>query len=431
MDVAGFESEIGFNGRSAWSRNSREGLRTLTGEAALAIQARASFAADLWLNAKKDRSKLSYAGQSTINGRASNAVLLTTNDNIQIKIYFDAVTNLPIRDEMTVDGRKVTTDYSDHRPVGGVMMPYALSIVDDGDRFDVKLSDVTASQQIDPKQFDYPAIAGKPLPDVRALLTELRANEERVDGLLDTYAFTQKDTSRTMTKDGVLKETGSETRQLSFYKGYRISRVIEKDGKPLTPSQQADADKDAAKRVAEIEKLIAKETSRDPKGTATGTPSPKSKRISVAEVLRASKLINPRRERFGGRDVIVFDFEPDPAFDLKNAQSMIKFFGKTVGVMWIDEQDKQVVRIEAVLADNFNVGGGVLAKLRKGASFILEQERVNDEIWLPSKADINLSVRVLMVKGIDINQSIRSYDYRKFGTEVKDATVNGDKPVTN
>jgi hypothetical protein len=62
--------------------------------------------------------------------------------------------------------------------------------------------------------------------------------------------------------------------------------------------------------------------------------------------------------------------------------------------------------------------------LKKGASFTLEQERINDEIWLPSAADISLSVRVLMVKGIDLNQSIRSYDYRKFSTEVKDAKVN-------
>ena len=53
----------------------------------------------------------------------------------------------------------------------------------------------------------------------------------------------------------------------------------------------------------------------------------------------------------------------------------------------------------------------------------LEQERVNDEIWLPSVADINLSVRVLLVKGISVNQQIRSYDYRRSETEVKDATV--------
>jgi hypothetical protein len=273
-------------------------------------------------------------------------------------------------------------------------------------------------------EFDFPNISGKQLPDLTTLLADLRANEDKVDEILDTYAFTQKQTKRELGKDGVLRETSSETYQLSFYKGYRIRRLIEKNGKPLSAPDQADADRDASKRVAEIEKNIAKDQARAGSQSSTGTPSERGGRISIAEVLRASKLMNPRRERFRGRDVIVFDFEPDPAFDFKNAQSMVKFFGKTAGVMWVDEQDKQVARIEAVLFDNFNVGGGILAKLRKGASFTLDQERINNEIWLPSQTDINLSVRVFLVKGIDVNQLIRSYDYRKFETEVKDATIN-------
>jgi len=96
--------------------------------------------------------------------------------------------------------------------------------------------------------------------------------------------------------------------------------------------------------------------------------------------------------------------------------------------MWIDEQDKQVARIEAVLYDSYNVGGGVLAKINKGAAFTLEKERFNDEIWLPATAEINLSIRLLLVKGLSVNQLIRSYDYHRFETEVKGAKVGDDKP---
>jgi hypothetical protein len=32
---------------------------------------------------------------------------------------------------------------------------------------------------------------------------------------------------------------------------------------------------------------------------------------------------------------------------------MLKFFGKTAGAMWIDEKDKQVARLEASLAGQF------------------------------------------------------------------------------
>ena len=210
----------------------------------------------------------------------------------------------------------------------------------------------------------------------------------------------------------------------SGHKGYHITRLIEKNGKSLSEKDQSDADKDAAKQVEEIEKKIAKNESRAGKLDATGKPSEDSHRISIAEVLRASKLLNPRRERFRNRDVIVFDFEPDPAFDTKNATSILKFFGKTAGVIWVDEKDKQVARIEATLFESLSFGGGALAKFKKGATFTLDKERVNDEIWLPSQADINFSLRVLLVKGIDLNQVQKFYDYQKFNTEVKDAKVN-------
>ncbi|MCA1588852.1 MAG: hypothetical protein LC734_00385 [Acidobacteria bacterium] len=157
---------------------------------------------------------------------------------------------------------------------------------------------------------------------------------------------------------------------------------------------------------------------------ASGLHSEENRRVSTAEVLRASRLVNPRHERFRGRDVIVFDFEPNPSFDFKRAKSALKFFGKTAGVIWIDEKDKQVARLEAFLVDSYNIGGGALVKLRKGASFTLEQERVNGEIWLPSAAEFNLSARLFLVRGIDLNQKFRSYDYRKYSTEVKDAKVD-------
>ncbi|HQX54518.1 MAG TPA: hypothetical protein PLP07_01225 [Pyrinomonadaceae bacterium] len=423
-DLDGFEIESGSNGRSGWKRNSRDGLQTLTGVASVEFQAKAAFRGSLWLNAKKEKSKIVSGGRSSVGGKQVNVVNITTAKGLNIKLYFDALSGLLLRDEMPAGDAIETTDYSDYRAVSGTMQPFEMKLSSGGEAFEITLADIAVNRPIDRAEFDFPTISGAPLPDIKALLDDLRSNEDRVEELLDSYSYTQKSIKRELGKDGVLRETGSETYQLSFYKGNRIRRLIEKNGRALNIKEQADEDKEAGKRVEEIEREIAKQDAKMGKQGSNGAPSEESRRISTAEVLRASKLTNPRRERFRGRDVIVFDFEPDPNFDFKNAKSMLKFFGKTAGVMWIDEKDKQVARLEAVLADSFKVGGGVLAKLRKGASFTLEQERVNNEIWLPSQADINLSVRVLLVKGIEVNQLIRSYDYRQFQTEVKDATVN-------
>lgn len=422
-DLDGVEFESGYSGKSGWRRDSQNGLQTLTGDASVLMQSEAAYRNALWLGYKKDKSKITSGGAADVDGRPANVVRLNTAKGVEFKLYFDQATNLPVREEIRSGdvGKRYT--YKDFRDVGGLKVPFRIEQQMGDETISIELADVRPDASIAAAAFDFPKISGEPLPDIARLLTELQSNEDDVEKLLDQYSFTQRSTRREIGKDGVLRDVESETFQLSFYKGNRIRRLIEKNGKPLNEKEQADADKDAAKRVEEIEKEIAKKE----KQSDSGPPSEESRRISIAEVLRASKLQNPRRERFRGRDVIVFDFAPDPNFDYKNAKSMLKFFGKTAGVMWIDEKDKQVARLEAYLADSFNIGGGVLAKLKKGASFTLEQERLNDEIWLPSLADINLSVRVLLVKGIDVNQQIRSYDYRKFSTEVKDAKV-GDPP---
>ena len=423
-DLDGFEVESGYNGRSGWSRNSRDGLQTLTGKTGVDLIAKSTFRNNLWLKSKDDKSKITAAGQSTIDGKPANVVVITTQKGVAIKVYFDSATGLPLRDEVPNGDQTEVTDYSDYRVVNGVKQAFAQKLTTGNESYEISFNDIKINPMIAASEFNFPVLSKEPLPDISTLLKDLQANEDKVDAMLDSYSFIQKSTQRELGKDGVLREKESETVQLSFYKGKRITRVIEKNGKPLSEKDQADADKNAAKRVDEIEKQAAKDAARIGKQGANGTPSEDGRRISIAEVLRASKLINPRRERFGGREVIVFDFEPNPAFDLSNARSMIKFFGKTAGVMWIDEKDKQVARIDAVLADSIGIGGGVLAKLQKGATFTLEKERIGNEIWLPSQSDINLAVRVLLVKGINLNQVVKYYGYRKFETEVKDAKVD-------
>ena len=58
-----------------------------------------------------------------------------------------------------------------------------------------------------------------------------------------------------------------------------------------------------------------------------------------------SQFVNPRRERFRGQDVLVFDFEPNPEYKPKNMEE--KVVKELAGVVWIDEKAKDVVRLEA------------------------------------------------------------------------------------
>lgn len=423
FEIRGFESEVGFNGRSGWLRDSREGLKTLTGDASEDFKAEALYRNWRWLDYKKQKSKLRSEGQTNLDGKSANVITMTTAKGVPVKLFFDATTNLLVREEIRSGEELTSYDYKDYRPVNGVMEAFLVETMIGGEKFVLKFDQIIHNFPIEQSEFNFPSLSNEPLPDIAQLLQDLQANQEKLETILEDYSYKQDVVSREIQKDGTIKIKESETFQLSFYKGYRIQRLIAKNGKPLSAKDQENADEDAQKRVREIEKEIDKQEKKVAQNK-DGTPNGEGQRISIAEVLKASKLLNPRRERLKGRDVVVFDFEPNPSFDFKNAKSFLKFFGKTAGVMWIDEKDKQVARIEAVLFDSYKIGGGVLAKLRKGASFTLEQDRINNEIWLPTLADINLSVRVLLVGGVNVNQEIKSYDYQKFKTEVLDAKVD-------
>jgi hypothetical protein len=52
--------------------------------------------------------------------------------------------------------------------------------------------------------------------------------------------------------------------------------------------------------------------------------------------------------------------------------------------------------------------------VRRGSSLVFEQALVNDEVWLPSYAEVRISARFLLLKGIRAHQTQRFADYRKF-----------------
>jgi hypothetical protein len=98
-------------------------------------------------------------------------------------------------------------------------------------------------------------------------------------------------------------------------------------------------------------------------------------------------------------------------------------------VIWIDEKAKDVVRLEAYFVGDVHIGGGVLANLQKGTSFVFEQAYVNNEVWLPTYVEAHIGVRLLLVKGFRMNVTTKYSDYKRFNVETL-STINKPKETT-
>jgi len=405
-DVGGFEVGAGFTGKSSWRRDSRDGLRTLTGAASDAFQAEAWYRNHGWLDYKKERAKLASAGAATVNGKAARAVTLTTARGVRIKMYFDAASGLLVKEELTAGEGIKTFEYADYRVVDGVKEPFTVTYSEDGEGYEIKLERVAHHPQLDRALFNFPRVANEALPDLDALFAKLREHQAELEQLREKYTYTETNTSYQLDKQGAVKEKESETHELTFYRNHRIRRLVAKNGQPLSADEQAKEDRRVEKLIRDLEA-----------GKKIDVPY-NQRRFKLSDMLRISRFINPRRERFRERSVIVFDFEPNPNFSPANMDET--FLHKLAGSIWIDAADLQVARIEFQLVDAFKVGGGAFFAMKPGSRFVTEQDRFNNEIWLPTYTEVTISAQAMVFAKFGINQKTTYADYRRFDVNAEE-----------
>lgn len=414
VEINGFEAGEGFNSKSGWRRDSRAGLRTLTGAEANQFRAEALYRNNRWLNYQKEKSKLTLAGQEEVDGKPATAVVMTNVRDVKIKLWFDQASGRPVKEEFPTGEGTKTLFYSDYRAINGVMEPHSIRLGGEDEQFQITLDQITHNGTIDRAAFDFPKANGEPLPDIDAMLAQVAENQKALDDLLENYAYTVAITRRELDKNGVMKVKESETFENTFYRGRRLRKLVAKNDKPLSAEDLAKEDKKLEKRIKDIEK---QEAEKEKKAGEGKEPSDEDRRITIAEMMRASKLINPRRERYRQRDVIVFDFEPNPTY--KPQKDFEKIMQKFSGAIWVDANDRQVARLEAKLIDSFKLGGGLLASIKPGGGFVMEQDRINNEIWLPTYSEFNLTARVLLLAGVNLNAFAKYSNYQRFNVEAE------------
>jgi hypothetical protein len=246
-------------------------------------------------------------------------------------------------------------------------------------------------------------VKDKPLPDLDTLLARLRENHQALEQLREKYAYTETVTQYQLGKQGAAQEKGSETREMTIYRGNRIWRTIAKNGQPLSPKDQAKEDR-------RVEKMI-----RDLDSGRWVAPPDNQRRVKLSDLLRLSRFTSARLERFRQRDMIVIDFEPNPNF--KSAHFYDRFINNLARAIWVDERDIQIARAEFQLVDAFKVGGGALAAMKPGSRFGAEQDRINDGIWLPIYDEVCIGARAMLVANFDIKQKFIYDAYRRFDAD--------------
>jgi len=269
--------------------------------------------------------------------------------------------------------------------------------------------------------------------DVRALLREVSFNQDQLEQRFTEYSFIQKETSREINGKGeVKKETVKVFEVFPIPNRDAVMKLLSENGVPLSGERAAKEQKRVEEEFAKAErdkdkdeqKVVNRRTERQRKREAKAKKGDDDD-IGISVFLRVCEFVSPRRERFRDREAVVFDFRPRPGFNRQE-----ELISKLVGVVWIDPADKQVMRLEARLAEGFKMGGGLLVNLKPGAAMVMEQTRMVEGVWLPRLAQINLSVKVLLFGGGDYNQTYEWSDYKHVSGDVGDYKLDAPKRET-
>jgi hypothetical protein len=403
-----------YNGKSAWHQNPAAGIGTLVGDEGMQVEAAAQYYNSRLLNPKKSKLAVALVGHAQVRGKDALQLGITTATGIKREVFFDAESHLIVKESARVGGVEEEILYDDYRAVEGVKLPHKIELHRGSEKYGIDVTRAVINGTIGERVFDFPIKSQVKLPDLKALFKEIDDNQKAIDKIKENYAGTRAEEETEFEGDGRVKKRENKEYTFFYWQGDEVSTLVKKEGKPLSEEEQKKENEKTQKRIEELQKREAKKEAKEEKAKEEGKSNDKDD-PGIEVFLRACQFVNPRRERFRGQDVLVFDFEPNPEFKPHKLEE--KVVQKLAGVVWIDEKAHDVARLEAYFVGDMKIAGGLLANLQKGTGFVLEQAYVNNEVWLPTYEEAHIGVRVLLVKGFKVNAVTRYSDYKKFNVE--------------
>ncbi|HEY0100663.1 MAG TPA: hypothetical protein VGB76_17080 [Pyrinomonadaceae bacterium] len=431
--IDGDESKAAANARSAWLRPAGSELRTLTDREANVAKLLSALDASRLVDYKKQdvlarTIELSEGGN---NIERAYVIEFSRRNGAWLRYWFGVDSKLPL--QVTDDSRELNIRYKDYRATqNGVLEPHRIEIRRrDAPPLAFTLNGVRYNTGLADALFEPPSDLSL---NIAELLRAVASNQAQLDRRVSDYTYTRKETQREFDGKGLVK-----TEKVVVHEVYPVAgggsvlKLISEDGVPLSPTQLEREEKRVVEELAKLERENARrrekrereraerERKRKDAG-ASGEGATTEENVGVAVFLRACEFVSPRRERFQERDAIVFDFRPRPNF--KPSTRSEAMVAKLAGVAWIDPVDRQVMRLEARLAESYKVGGGLFVSVRPGSAVVIEQTRLADGVWLPRYSQINAAAKLFLFAGFHLDATHEYSNYKRFSTVVGDAQVD-------
>lgn len=230
-----------------------------------------------------------------------------------------------------------------------------------------------------------------PLPsDANAFVREVIHYELDMDAKDHShwrYHAHREDDKSNYDRDIIETKDGEIGRNLLFY------------GRPLTPEQQQQ---DQA-RMQQLVSNPAEQAKRAKRAKADNEKGHEMfKAIPDAFVFKYDGLEN---------GLVRLTFFPNPNYDPPTRE--LRVFRSLSGKMWIDPDQKHVVRIEGQLFQDVTFGWGILARLNKGGTFVVNMREVGPGHWEMVSLNVNMSGHAMLFKNIAVQEHQTQSEFQR------------------
>lgn len=259
-----------------------------------------------------------------------------------------------------------------------------------------------------------PTLLAQSARDIVAKSVELdQSNWEH----MKDYTWIARVTDRLLDSAGQVKSIKTEQWESLVIDGEIYHRVLERNGRALTADDQH-------KEQAKLDKAVAKREHESASERVRRQADFEKQRAKDREFLREVpdlfdfELLGS--DKIDGHDVWVISAAPKPGAKPRSgdAKPLLKIQAK----VWIDKAEYQWVKLEAQTTATISFGL-FIARLAPGATLEFEQERVNDDCWLPKRQVVRGAARLGLVKKLAGEEETTWNNYRKFQVDSKVVAV--------
>ena len=217
------------------------------------------------------------------------------------------------------------------------------------------------------------AVADTPDPALvtRALAAELHSAQDARHPM--RYLLRKSSPRVTTTKEIIETRDGA------------VARLVAINDRPLSPV-------DELKEQARLSGLLS-----DPgrqRHRKLNEDADTARALKVLRVLPQAFLFQPAGSDSGPAGKVArFTFRPNPDFDPPDLETQV--LTAMSGKIWIDVAQGRVTRLEGHLQRDVDFGWGILGRLNKGGSIVIEQADVGDHQWRITHFQMAMTGRVL------------------------------------